>query len=292
MSGEVAVPIQEVAGELVQFGSFHHPDRFLQTGELVAKAFKTRADKLQLFKQIGPAKHLLVEGWQMLAAMYHVSARLESDNYVQFGDAFGFEAIYVALHVPSGVIVSRASAMCLNTEENWGLRPRYETDWNAPKVNGKPARKQVGVEPTPLQQIRSMAQTRAESKCLSNLLKWVAKMAGFAVTPADEMTGNESGGDGGGKPETPKQKAADGATGSATGATGTATNGAPTGDLVSEGQSKRIYAISRSENLSNAELKEILGRHGFNRTDDVTKGKCDQIIAEIEAAGKRNRESK
>lgn len=273
MSTAVEVPIQEVAGELVQFGSFHHPDRFLKTAELVASSFKKRADALQLFKQIGPSKHLLVEGWQMLAAMYHVSAKLESDNYVTYGDSFGFEATYIALHVPSGVEVSRASAMCLNTEENWGLRAKYETDWKAPKVNGKPARKFLGYEPTPLQQIRSMAQTRAESKCLSNLLKWVAKMAGFAVTPADELNPNDSG-DGVGTPEPPKQKPAD-----ATGGDG------ETGPVITEKQASRIWGIAFSDGVDKKIVAEILRGHGFEDAKQVTSDKYDAICAAIKNAG-------
>ena len=48
---------------------------------------------------------------------------------------------------------------------------------------------QVGETATPLFQLRSMAQTRACAKALSNLFKWVVVLAGYRPTPAEEMIG-------------------------------------------------------------------------------------------------------
>jgi|SRR5581483_1279215 len=256
---ESAIAVPEIA-EVVQFGTFHHPDRFLKTAELVALAFKKRADQLQLFKQIGPSKHLLVEGWQMLAAMYHVSAGLEADQYVTYGDAYGFEATYVAKHIPTGTQVSRATAMCLNTEENWGLRPRYEGKGDK--------RKQVGFEPTPLQQLRSMAQTRAESKCLSNLLKYVARMAGFATTPAEEMAGSEPATHDKGPVQQPQQKPP---------------QQPPAGEPISDKQRGRFWGIAKTAGIPNEEAANVYRAFGFQHSEDITKDKYDEVIAALEA---------
>jgi hypothetical protein len=73
--------------------------------------------------------------------------------------------------------------MCLNDEERWSTRPKYE--WQ----DGKRIR--MGEEIVPLFQLRSMAQTRACAKALRNVFAWVVVLAGYKPTPAEEMTGHE-----------------------------------------------------------------------------------------------------
>jgi hypothetical protein len=141
--------------------------------------------------------------WQTVAKFYGVTAKIESTKYVTYGEASGFEAAAVALDC-NGRAVSRGEAMCLNDEENWGMRPRYEwqdvLDANGNKIwepnpnklgknRPKSRRVKIGEEPTPLFQLRSMAQTRACGKALSNLFKWVVVLAGYKPTPAEEMIG-------------------------------------------------------------------------------------------------------
>ena len=140
--------------------------------------------------------------WQTVAKFYGVTAKIESTKFVTYGEASGFEAAAVALDC-NGRVVSRGEAMCLNDEENWGMRARYEwqdiLDENGNKIwepnpnkpgknRPKSKRVKIGEEPTPLFQLRSMAQTRACAKALSNLFKWVVVLAGYKPTPADEMT--------------------------------------------------------------------------------------------------------
>jgi hypothetical protein len=144
--------------------------------------------------------------WQTVAKFYGVTAKVESTKFVTFGEASGFEAAAVALDC-NGREVSRGEAMCLNDEDNWGMRPKYEWQnefdsngkmiWEFNEAKGKnlPRRKkvQVGEAPTPLFQLRSMAQTRACGKALSNLFKWVVVLAGYKPTPAEEMIGRIDG---------------------------------------------------------------------------------------------------
>lgn len=145
--------------------------------------------------------------WQTVAKFYGVTAKIESTKYVTYGEASGFEAAAVALDC-NGRVVSRGEAMCLNDEENWGMRPKYEWQdvldaqgdkiWepnpNKPGKNRPKSKKvQVGETPTPLFQLRSMAQTRACGKALSNLFKWVVVLAGYKPTPAEEMIGRIDG---------------------------------------------------------------------------------------------------
>jgi hypothetical protein len=101
--------------------------------------------------------------------------------------------------------------MCLNDEEKWRSRTKYE--WRYAKRSGgtsledpgkeelvwekgtdgksRPQKVKViaGEETVPMFQLRSMAQTRAGSKCLRNCFAWVAVLAGYKPTPAEEMDG-------------------------------------------------------------------------------------------------------
>ena len=143
--------------------------------------------------------------WQTVAKFYGVTAKVESTKYVTYGEASGFEAAAVALDC-NGRVVSRGEAMCLNDEENWGMRTKYEWreeldsngkmiwEYNEAKGKNLPRRKKVSVGSalTPLFQLRSMAQTRACGKALSNLFKWVVVLAGYKPTPAEEMIQNRS----------------------------------------------------------------------------------------------------
>ena len=144
--------------------------------------------------------------WQTVAKFYGVTAKIESTKYVTYGEASGFEAAAVALDC-NGRVVSRGEAMCLNDEENWGRRTKYAWkdvvdsngkkiwEYNAAKGKDLPKREKVedGYTQTPLFQLRSMAQTRACGKALSNLFKWVVVLAGYKPTPAEEMIGRIDG---------------------------------------------------------------------------------------------------
>lgn len=141
----------------LEFGSFRNPELAMKEAEMVAAAFRKRAESLQLYKEIGTAKskHLLIEGWQMLASMYRITASITSTRYVEFGDVNGWEATAEAIHIPTGQVVSRADAICLSDEDNWGPRPKYE--WRD-DGSGTKKKVQVGTVATPTQQLRSMSQ--------------------------------------------------------------------------------------------------------------------------------------
>ncbi len=246
--------LQPTPTELIEFGSFRNPEDVLKTAEIVAKAFKLRADRLQLFKQIGPSKHLLIEGWQTLAAMYRVSAGIISDRYVEYGEAEGFEATAEALYVPTGARISQAMAMCLSDEDNWGFRPKYE---------GKGQdRVKLGDVRVPLQQLRSMAQTRACSKVLSNLLKWVARMAGYAGTPAEEMTGDEPN-----SHNTTPSPQRNGKAGS--------------NDPISEAQLKRLFALAGNANKSREVVGIIAATYGYTDLSKITRQHYEAICTKV-----------
>jgi hypothetical protein len=106
-----------------------------------------------------------VEGWTTLATMLGVTAR--EVNTVEL------EGVYVAtvelVRMSDGACISRASAECGSSDELdkygkpiWSTRPRYAR--------------------------RSMAQTRATGKACRLAFSWIMSLAGYEVTPAEEMT--------------------------------------------------------------------------------------------------------
>lgn len=155
-------------------------------------------------------QYLEFEDWQTVGRFYGISPRVVSTKYVEFGEIKGWEATAEAVQVATNRMVSRAESMCLNDEEKWRGRPKYE--WHYHKKSGgmsasdpgrdeiiwekkgeknlpKKSRILVGEEAVPLFQLRSMAQTRACAKAMRNALAWVVVLAGFKPTPAEELDG-------------------------------------------------------------------------------------------------------
>jgi hypothetical protein len=106
-----------------------------------------------------------VEGWTTLATMLGVTAREVC--------TVELEGVYVAtvelVRMSDGACISRASAECGSSDELdkygkpiWSTRPRYAR--------------------------RSMAQTRATGKACRLAFSWIMSLAGYEVTPAEEMT--------------------------------------------------------------------------------------------------------
>jgi len=111
---------------------------------------------------IGSEQYLEFEDWQTVGRFYGITVGIESEpEFVELGAAKGFKATAVALR--AGQVISRATAYCMNDEDRWAKAPTY--------------------------QIASMAQTRANAKALRNVLSWVAVLAGYKPTPAEEMDG-------------------------------------------------------------------------------------------------------
>jgi len=262
---EHELAVLNAAGELVELRTSRKPDTVLAEAALVSKALARYAEEHGLYKKIGASKHLQVEGWQMCGAMYRVTTRSVETRLLDMGNGVrGFESVAEAVYVPTGTVIGRADAMCLSDEENWGLRPKYE--W----IDGK--KTQVALVPVPLQQLRSMAQTRAQSKALASIFKWVAKIGGFSGTPAEEMTGHEQGGDpgpggpgGGGEPRQPQKKQPAGGD-----------------EVISEAQGKRLYALARQAGLDEEGYRKFLARFGYQRTAEVKRSEYERLCAEVQ----------
>lgn len=114
-------------------------------------------DRQRLSTVIQGRRHVNVEGWTTLGVMLGVTARevqtveLESGVYV---------AVVELVRMCDGACISRASAEC-GDEKPWNTRPKYAR--------------------------RSMAQTRATGKACRLAFSWIMSLAGYEVTPAEEM---------------------------------------------------------------------------------------------------------
>lgn len=227
----------------------------MKEAKAIADTLNAYADSAQLYKKIGDSKHLMIEGWLMCGAAFQVIPRTVSTEYLEFGPGvWGFKSVSEAVSVATGQVVGRGEAICTNDEERWGLRSQYEY------VDG--VKTKTGSVATPRQQLMSMAQTRANSKALSSIFRWVAKLGGFSGTPGEEMAEGAEGKRQG--PATPQRTEGSG------------------GAVISDPQMKRMYAIAKKAGIDESAYRAFLKRHGFDHSKDVTKAKYDVMIAELE----------
>lgn len=187
------------------------PDVVLEEAQRAAAALKRVIDAKPNKVMFGTEQYIEHEDWQTVGRFYGLAEQIIWTRPVELGSAAGWEARAEAIHVASGRVVASAEAMCLNDEEKWRARPKYEwhyalkgggTQADDPGPGGivwednprNPGRKRpkkervlVGEEAVPQFQLRSMAQTRAGAKALRNALGWVVVLAGYKPTPAEEL---------------------------------------------------------------------------------------------------------
>jgi hypothetical protein len=210
--------------------------------------------------------YLCFEDWQTLGRFYGVTALCLSTKYIEYGEGDdrirGFEARADALLVSTNQVISSAEAMCLDDERNWGGKPLF--------------------------QLRSMAQTRACAKVLRNVLAWVAVLAGFAGTPAEEMedAGNAYG------VQSPRRKSQipvapmDGVHEDIAAAFDEPARPFVPAQTISVQQQKRLFAIAGENGVSHSRVREILGQHGFEKSSEITRSAYASIVAELGQSGR------
>ena len=128
-------------------------------------AAKVLMDKIKSKEKpviINGEQYLEFGDWQTVGAFWSCTIRTAWTRYLDLDGIHGYEAMCEVVN-QRGAVISSAEAMCLNDEARWKARPLY--------------------------MIRSMAQTRAGSKALRMAFGWVAEMAGYRSTPAEEMDG-------------------------------------------------------------------------------------------------------
>ena len=144
-----------------------NPEEVITTARLAAQQLtnivKTRENKLV----VGGKQYLFFEDWQMLGRFYGVSARvISTEEIIKQNKPVGYLAKAAAVH--QGYEVSTAEAECTIKEPNWANKPMF--------------------------QLRSMAQTRACARALRQCLGWIAVLAGYEATAAEEIIPEEQAG--------------------------------------------------------------------------------------------------
>ncbi len=134
------------------------PEEIRQEAADIAKTLKQVVKDGNLSSNIQGKEFLRVEAWQTLGFFMKITPVCEWSREIEDG----YKA-RVAATAANGQVIGAAEAVCLRTEDNWKTRPAYA--------------------------LLSMAQTRATSKALSSVLRWIVTMAGYSGTPFEEMDG-------------------------------------------------------------------------------------------------------
>lgn len=141
------------------------PDRVIAEAKIAVNVFKSVIEQKPRKVIINKEQYLEYEDWQTLGEFYRCSAITKDAMPVEIDGVKGAKAHADLVDIDTGLIIGGAEAYCLRDEENWGGKPWF--------------------------QLASMAQTRAGAKAFRNRLAWVAVMAGYRPTPAEEMAGAE-----------------------------------------------------------------------------------------------------
>lgn len=285
------VDAQEVVSTPME--SFHRsPSQILSEAKIAADALKNIIKQKEKKVMFNGEQYLELEDWQTVGRFYGFTAKIISTNFVNFDGIKGFEAVAVALD-QDGIERTRAESMCLSDEDKWRSRPKYEylyvtksgglsaddpgkdeiiwTEFKGKKAPKK-IRKLVGEEAVPLFQLKSMAQTRACSRALRQVLAWVVVLAGFKTTPAEEMDGVKEDP----KSEEPKEQNQN---------ENQQMKTPPHSATISEAQAKRLYAIAKESGFSNEQMKSfILEEYKYNSSRDILKKDYQAICDRVQRA--------
>lgn len=116
---------------------------------------------------INGKRHIEFDDWVLLGQFYGIDVDTgdEAEPVEVFGIK-GFKAKAKVIDIKTGKKVGGASAYCMSNETNWKNKPFF--------------------------QLASMAQTRAGSKALANILRGFVALKGISGTPAEEMMRNNN----------------------------------------------------------------------------------------------------
>jgi CRISPR/Cas system CMR-associated protein Cmr5 small subunit len=149
------------------------PDELITEGRAQAKALMQVVKDAGLSKDLGGSKpHLEVEAWQTIGRFNgYLTDIVWTRPVIEGGEKVGYEARAELVRIDDGAHVIGAEACCYFDEElekrDGTTFKRWDDDYA----------------------VRSMAQTRAQSKLGRMAFAWVAVLAGYSGTPAEEMEG-------------------------------------------------------------------------------------------------------
>ena len=154
------------------------PDQLIAEGREQANALMRVVKEAGLAKDLGGSKpHLEVEAWQTIGRFNgYLTDVVWTRPITEEGIKVGYEARAELVRIDDGAHLIGAEAECRFDEEiekkDGTVIKRWDDDYA----------------------VRSMAQTRAQSKLGRMAFAWVAVLAGYSGTPAEEMDGVKRGG--------------------------------------------------------------------------------------------------
>jgi len=149
------VPVEQVQlGTIAAKG----PQDVVAQATAISTTLAAVIDKRRLYSTIQRKRYVRVEGWTTLGAMLGVLPR--EVDVVQDGEG-GYTATVELIRATDGQVIGRGSAAVGMDEPTWAKRPGYAR--------------------------RSMAVTRATGKAFRLGFSWIMTLAGYEVTPAEEM---------------------------------------------------------------------------------------------------------
>lgn len=110
-------------------------------------------------------------------------------------------------------------------------------------------------------QVIITGNTRARSRVFRSVFDFVAVLAGYDATPAEEVNGASA-------PPVQQPQAKQTSKGS--------------GAVISEPQAKRLYAIGKKAGATDQEVKAILAGYGYTSSKQIEKSKYDEICKRVE----------
>jgi len=138
------------------------PQEQVNKASEMAQVLQGVVNQAGLSKKFGGQKeHLFFEAWQTIGQFFQCTPVTEWTKAIKDGESIvGYEARVNVVN-GDGRIIATAESMCMRDEPNWKNKPLYA--------------------------MRSMAQTRTAGKALRSVFAWVAVLAGYSGTPAEEM---------------------------------------------------------------------------------------------------------
>lgn len=138
------------------------PAEILEEAKKAAIVLKKMIADTHSSMKIGNSEHIKFEAWQTVGTFFNVTADTSDVSHVNINDCGGAMCIAKLIDSKTGLQVGGGTAYCMEDERNWGNKPWF--------------------------QLASMAQTRAAAKAFANKFRWISVLAGYAPTPAEEMT--------------------------------------------------------------------------------------------------------
>jgi len=164
----VSEAVDSSTGEVVAFESAglarFEGEGGIAAAHSIAKQLDDVVQQRGLAVRIGQGEHLRVEAWCCLASLVGVSPVTDwtrDERHPETGEWEGVKARVEVKSASSGRVIGAAECGCYRDEPRWANAERHA--------------------------VLSMAQTRATSKALGQVLRWIPELAGYSGTPAEEM---------------------------------------------------------------------------------------------------------